>query len=207
MSAEQKFFRTGPSMPIASTSEEKAINMKSNYVMQIFAAAILTTSCFCGCGPAVKAVVSLAKFGVKEGVEAGVMAGVKGAVNSVDDLAKARGKAASTATSRNVANTTLQQIARTTVRQSFSTASTTSIHCGVKIQSLLKQDKVLTTVQRVTLRVLLQQWQRNHERLETVGLELNAPSLSDLDAERIASEVDDLERKNAKIDALLQQWG
>ena len=214
--------------------------MNFNYIFAKFTLALLFPICISGCGPALKTITQMvAKAGAKSGSKAAVKGAVSGtakvaassavsrtaklAASSADDAAKLAASSAddvalksgqrSSGVIRNgaghVANVATRSAAQVAARLALKTAASQSMDCREKLSAIKYES--LPRLSRVTMRVLIQRYMQNKQRLEELDQELNDPSLSYADAERIRDESErgkrELDRINEKADALYREFG
>ena len=156
-----------------------------------------------GCGRVVTTIVKAMKTGGKV---------AKTAAGSADDLTRAAGKG-SPGVAKNAAVVVVRGTARSAAyvaaRGSLKAARSGNIHCAEKLNSIA--NGLLSPASRVTVRLLIRRYNRNHERLDELAIELNDPSLSVADNERITEEGErvkqELDRISKKADELYRELG
>ena len=172
--------------------------MNTNHKLATLTLALLFPICMSGCG----VVARIAKIAMKKGG-----AVTKMAAGSSDDLARlARVKSPRAGV---IVRGTARSAAYVAARGSLKAAASASKHCVEKLSSI--PYGMLSPASRVTMRLLIRSVDQNYERLDELNIELNDPSLSDADNERITEEGErvkqDLDRISKKADKLYRELG
>ena len=203
-------------------SLDSAMNM--NNKLATLALALLFPICMSGCGAVVKAIgMTFMKTGGKVAAKGTIKAGAKIAAGAADDVARVAAGTAddvarttgrgSTGVVKNAAGVVVRGAARSAAhvaaRGSLKAVASGGMHCAEKLNSIPYH--LLSPVSRVTMRLLIQRYKRNQERLEELSIELNDTSLSDADAERIREEGErvkqEMDRISKKADELYRELG
>jgi hypothetical protein len=196
--------------------------MNINRKLPTLALALLFPICMSGCGRVVTSIAKASITYVGKGTAKGTAKGAaKGAIaggkkmmaGSADDVARAAERE-SLGGAINTAGVFVREAARSAAyvaaRGSLKAATSGVIHCEEKLKSI-DYNKLLSPVSRVTMRVLIRRCNQNYERLDELAIELNDPSLSDADNERITEEGErvkqEMDRINKKADELYRELG
>ena len=162
---------------------------------------ILFPFCLSGCGQIVKIIGKAGKSGA-------VKTAAKKGLSQADDAISATLK---NGTKNGIVQTTLKSSARSSTLQLLKAASSSSHRCSEKLGTVSESYNLLTPVSQVTLRLLIQKQAEIQQQLNELSNQINDPSLSDTELERIAKEIEvkkqSIDKIMLKVEKLYQELG